>query len=192
MLRNSELAVEPGDEALTVLVGLLISPEVPDLLGAQAIEPRRDLIDVLLVVASDGKGGRRQSLLRAPCSRVNEAHPLLLEGEHYAVDHARKWEASHGEVAPLPEETPVGVCLLLDSPEELLRHVLGKLGLLAQPVYPGLNGAPGELRVQLLRLYGVIRKDPGRPLRSPDHGLRGLAHLVERSCSVRHNDTSMS
>src|SRR5215211_3272737 len=69
---------------------------------------------------------------------------------------------------------------------------MGKLGLLAQSVYPGLHGVPGELGVQLLRLYSVIRKDPGRLLRSPDHGLRGLAHLVERSRSVRHNDTSMS
>src|SRR5215217_4934904 len=95
-------------------------------------------------------------------------------------------------VARVSSALPVGVRLLLSPPEELLRHVLGKLGLLAQPVYPRLHGAPGELRVQLLRLYGVVREDPGRLLRSPDHGLRGLAHLIERSRSVRHNDTSMS
>src|SRR5215218_9673010 len=69
---------------------------------------------------------------------------------------------------------------------------MGKLGLLPQPIYPGLHGAPGQLRVQLLRLHGVVRKDPGRLLRGPDYGLRSLAHLVERSRSVRHDDTSMS
>src|SRR3712207_1866935 len=93
--------------------------------------------------------------------------------------------------SPLPKETPVGVCLLLGPPEELLRHVLGKLGLLAQSVYPGLHRATGELRVQLLRLHGVIREDPGRLLRSPDHGLRGLAHLVEGSGLVRQNGSAV-
>src|SRR5215207_2558782 len=192
LLQGPELAVETLDQALAVLVGFLVGPEVPDLLGAQAIEPRGDLIDVLLVVAGDGESCRRQSLLRAPRSRINEVHPLPLEGEHYAVGHARGREASHGEVAPLPEETPVGVCLLLGPPEKLLRHGLGKLGLLPQPVYPGLHRAPDELRVQFLSLYGVVRKDPGRLLRGPDHGLRGLIYLVERFRSVRHNDTSMS
>src|SRR5918993_1408052 len=187
LLRSPELAVEALDQALAVLVGLLVVPETPDLLGAQAAEPRGNLIDVLLVVTGDGKGGRRHSLLRAPRSGINEVHPLPLEGKHYAVGHAREREA-----APLPKETPVGVRLLLGPPEEFLRHVLGKLGLLAQTVYPGLHGAPRELRVQLLRLHGVIRIDPGRLLRSPDHGLRGLAHLLNRTRSVRHNDTSMS
>src|SRR5918994_1227008 len=192
LLRSPELAVEPVDQALAVLVDLLVGPEVPDLLGAQPVEPLRDLIDVLLVVTGDREGGRRQSLLRAPCCRINEVHPLLLEGEHYAVGHPREREAPHGDVAPLPEETPVGVRLLLGPPEELLRHVLGQLGLLPQPVYPGLDGAPGELCVQLLRLHSVVRKDPGRLLRGPDHSLRRLTHLVEPSRSVRHNDTSMS
>ena len=51
-----ELAVEPLDQALAVLVGLLVSLEALDLLGAQTVEPRGDLIDVLLVVAGDGEG----------------------------------------------------------------------------------------------------------------------------------------
>ena len=59
LLRSPELAVEPLDQALTVLVGLLVGPEVPDLLVAKGIEPRGDLIDVPLVVTGDRESGRR-------------------------------------------------------------------------------------------------------------------------------------
>src|SRR5215210_1440645 len=188
LLESPELAVETLDQALAVLVGLLVGPEVPDLLGAQDVEPRGDLIDVLLVVSGDRERRRRHGLLRA----LDEPHALLLEGEHHVVRHTRKRETHHGYVAPLPEERAVDIGLLLSLTEELLRHLLGQLGLLAHTIYPGLDGAPGELRVQLLRLHGVIRKDPGGLLRGPDHGLRRLAHLVERSGSVRQNVSSIS
>src|SRR5215207_1411555 len=192
LLQGPELAVETLDQALAVLVGFLVGPEVPDLLGAQDVEPRGDLIDVLLVVVGDRERGRRHGLLRALDGVLDEPHAFPLEGEHHVVRHPRERETHHGYVAPLPEKRAVDIGLLLGLPEELLRHLLGELGLLAHTIYPGLDSAPGELRVQLLRLHGVVREDPGRLLRGPDHRLRGLVHPVKSSGIVRQNGSSVS
>src|SRR5215203_3955374 len=192
LLQCPELAVETLDQALAVLVGLLVGPEVPDLLGVQDVDTRSDLLDVLLVVVGDRERYRRHGLLRALDGILDESHALPLEGEHYVVGHTRERETHHGYVSPLSEERTVDISLFLSLTEELLCHLLGQLGLLPHTIYPGLDGAPGKLRVQLLRLHGVVRKDPGRLLRGPDHSMRGLAHLVERSGSVRQNVSSIS
>src|SRR5215217_6275867 len=111
LLGSLQLAVEALDQALAILVGLLVAPEVTDLLVAQTVEPGGDLIDVLLVVVGDGERGG-----------LDDPHALPLEGEHEVVGHTRKREAHRGNVAPLPEERPIYVSLLLSLAEELLRH----------------------------------------------------------------------
>src|SRR5215210_302361 len=72
VLQSPQLAVETLDQALAVLVGLLVGPEVPDLLGAQAIELRGDLINILVVVVRDGERGGLHDLLGVPDAVLDE------------------------------------------------------------------------------------------------------------------------
>src|SRR5215208_1096315 len=104
-------------------MSLLVGPELPDLLGAQNVEPRGDLIDVLLVVAGYRESGRRHGPLRVPGGRLDQPHALPLEGEHYVGGYTRKRETHHGYVAPLPEEPAIDIGLLLSLPEKFLRHL---------------------------------------------------------------------
>src|SRR5215204_26487 len=113
LLGSLQLAVEALDQALAVLVGLLVAPEVTDLLVAQTVEPRGDLLNVLLVVVGDGERDGLDGPLGVPDAGLDEPHALPLEGEHEVVAHTRKREVHRRNVAPLPEERAIDFSLLL-------------------------------------------------------------------------------